>query len=42
LGSLLGVLAGALVGGAFYLFAAWRMTEELPAVVALIGGRVRR
>ena len=31
-GSLLGVLAGALVGGAFYLLAAWRMTEELRAV----------
>jgi putative peptidoglycan lipid II flippase len=41
-GSLLGVVAGTLVGGAFYAVAAWRMTEELRAVASLAGARFRR
>jgi putative peptidoglycan lipid II flippase len=41
-GSLLAVVAGALAGGALYLLAAWRMTEELRSVASLMGRRVRR
>jgi putative peptidoglycan lipid II flippase len=41
-GSLIGVLVGAVVGGALYLLAAWRTTAELRAVVAIVGGRIRR
>ena len=41
--SLLGVAgSAAAVGGALYLLAAWRMTDELRGVAAIVGGRVRR
>ena len=41
-GSLPGVLVGVAVGGALYLLAAWRMTEELRSVAGLVGGRFGR
>jgi putative peptidoglycan lipid II flippase len=41
-GSLVGVLLGIAVGGALYVVAAWRMTEELHSVAGLIGGRFGR
>ena len=42
MGSLVGVLLGATVGGALYLLAAWRMTDELRGVAAIVGGRFHR
>lgn len=41
-GSLLGVLAGASLGGLCYAFAAWRMTEELRSVAARWSPKRRR